>query len=312
MGALTIQPDRSLTVVKGAGEETAAIEAALAAFAEPVRTTETPRTYQLTAASIWRARRHGLTLAEILRTLERYSSSGIPASVRADLERWSQQIERLTLEADQGHLVLRSATPQAISAVRDHRILGTFVHHQVDATTLAVRADTYPELIQTFDAYYHPVLDRVAPEGSLGSSPVAPAPPRGRRAARHAPLGRRQPAAPQDVESPGYSAPAMRPHPGAGPGATVAVLRPRPRHCQAVTKAGRACKNRAQPASSFCWVHAEPPSGWAARDARLRQGYDAGQLLELMMEAGSSPPVPVKSGSRRGTSAGWRCRCCLS
>jgi len=25
----------------------------------------------------------------------------------------------------------------------------------------------------------------------------------------------------------------------------------------------------------------------------------------------SSPPVPVKSGSRRGTSAGWRCRCCL-
>jgi hypothetical protein len=290
MGALTIQPDRSLTVVTGAGEETAAIEAALAAFAEPVRTTETACTYQLSAVSIWRARRHGLTLAEILRTLERYSSSGIPASVRADLERWSQQIERLTLEADQGHLVLRSATPQAISAVRDHRILGTFVEHQVDATTLALRADTYPELIQTFDAYYYPVLDRVPPGWSLGSPSVAPAPPRGRRTARRAPrhtlVGRRQPATAQDAESPGSSAPAVRAQTGARSGVAVEVLGPLPGYCQALTKAGRACKNRAQPASSFCWVHAESPLGWAAREARLRQAYEAGQVLELMLEAG--------------------------
>jgi hypothetical protein len=307
MGALTIQPDRSLTVAKSAGEETAAIEAALAAFAEPVRRTETQRTYQLTAASIWRARRHGLPLAEILRILERYSPSGIPASVRADIERWSQQIERLTLEADQGHLVLRSATPQVISAVRDHRILGTFVDRQVDTTTVALRADTYPELIQTFDAYYHLVLDRVPPGYSPGSSPVDPTSPRGRRAARraprHAPLGRRQPAVLQDAESPGDSAPAVRPHTGARPGSTIEVLRPLPRQCQAVTKAGRACKNRAQPASSFCWVHAEPPPGWASRDARLRQAYDAGQLLELMLEAGLVT-VPQLALVRVGTLLG--------
>jgi hypothetical protein len=36
-----------------------------------------------------------------------------------------------------------------------------------------------------------------------------------------------------------------------------------------------------------------------------------GFLPRMRRALGSSPPVPVKSGSRRGTSAGWRCRCCL-
>jgi hypothetical protein len=59
--SLTVQPDGSLTVNKHSGEDTAALDAALAAFAALARATETRRTYQLTAASIWRARRHGLS-----------------------------------------------------------------------------------------------------------------------------------------------------------------------------------------------------------------------------------------------------------
>jgi hypothetical protein len=99
-GSLTILPDRSLTVEKHPGEDTAAMEAALSAFVELGPATETQRHYQITAASIWRARRQGLSLAEILHTLETYSQSEIPAKVRADLMMWSTQIDRLTLEVD--------------------------------------------------------------------------------------------------------------------------------------------------------------------------------------------------------------------
>ena len=86
-GSLTIQPDGSLAVNKHPGEDTAALDAALAAFAAPASATEPRRTYQLTAASLWRARRHGLSLTDILRTLEMYSQTEVPANVRADIER---------------------------------------------------------------------------------------------------------------------------------------------------------------------------------------------------------------------------------
>jgi hypothetical protein len=134
-GSLTIQPDGSLAVQKHLGEDTAALDATLSTFAEPASTTETQSLYQLTAASIWRARRQGLSLANILQTLETHSPIEMPANVRADIERWSKQIDRLSLEANQGRLLLRSDNPLVITAVRSHRTLGAFVADQIDATT---------------------------------------------------------------------------------------------------------------------------------------------------------------------------------
>ena len=142
-GSLTVQPDGSLAVNKQPGEDTAALDATLSTFAEPASATETQSLYQLTAASIWRARRRGLSLADILQTLETHSQTEIPANVRADIERWSKQIDRLTLEADQGRLLLRSDNPLVITAVRSHRTLGAFVADQIDATTLELRADSW-------------------------------------------------------------------------------------------------------------------------------------------------------------------------
>src|SRR6266849_883578 len=101
-GALTVQDDGTLTVVQRPDEDTAAFEATLARFTELVCPTAGQRVYRLTAASIWRARRAGLTLEEVLQTLETSSTTALPPQIRADLERWGGQIDRLTLEADQG------------------------------------------------------------------------------------------------------------------------------------------------------------------------------------------------------------------
>jgi Helicase conserved C-terminal domain len=239
-GALTVQEDGTLTVVQCPDEDTAAFEAVLARFTELVCPTAARRVYRLTAASIWRARRAGLTLEEVLQILETSSTTALPPHVRADLERWSRQIDRLTVEADQGRLLLRSPYPLALTAVRRHRTLGTFITHQLDATTVALRPDAYPELVQTFDACGHPVLDRV-PVGWQPSAPPAPA------------------------------------------AARLEGLRRLPRQCQATTQAGRPCKNRAQPTSRFCWVHAEwsPQARFRAPDTlnvRLASPFLEGML----------------------------------
>src|SRR5215831_14014374 len=165
-GALTVQDDGTLTVVPRPDADTAAFEATLARFTELVCPTAGQRVYRLTAASLWRARRAGLTLEEVLQTLETASTTALPSQVRADLERWSRQIDRLTMEADQGRLLLRSTHPLVLTAVQRHRTLGTFIIHQLDATTVALRPDTYPAVVPTFDACGYPVLDRVpAPAG---------------------------------------------------------------------------------------------------------------------------------------------------
>lgn len=266
-GALTVQDDGTLTVVPRPDEDTAAFEATLARFSELVCPTAGLRVYRLTAGSVWRARRAGLTLEEVLQTLETSSTTALPPQVRSDLERWSRQIDRLTVEADQGRLLLRSTHPLVLTAVQRHHTLGTFILHQLDATTVVLRPDTYPELVETFDACGYPVLDRVPAGWQLEAAPVLlaanpvrpvvqplPAPPGRRRAAR------------------------------------VEGLRRLPRQCQATTQAGRRCKNRVQPGSQLCRVHAP----WSPQ-ARHRSPYTPQARLAHQGLAGKLAPglVPL-------------------
>ena len=290
-GSLTIQPDGSLAVHKHPGEDTAALDATLSTFAEPASATETQNLYQLTAASIWRARRQGLSLADILQTLEMHSQIEIPTNVRADVERWSQQIDRLTLEADQGRLLLRSDNPLVITAVRSHRTLGAFVADQIDATTLELRAHTYPEVIQLFDACQYPFLDRVQEGWNMVAPPSAASRRRGRRSAqtstRRTRAGRRRRGSPRGTVPHLGGELATRPQAGGQPIPLADLLRShRSYRCQATTRAGHQCKNRAQPSSAFCRVHADWAPDSAPLDTLTQQADLYSYLLELMLQAG--------------------------
>src|SRR5215831_7177362 len=174
-GALTVQDDGTLTVVPRPDDDTAAFEATLARFTELLCPTPGQRVYRLTAAALWRARRAGLTLAEVLQTLETASTTALPPQVRADLERWSRQIDRLTVEADQGRLLLRTTHPLVLTAVQRHRTLATFITRQLDTVTVELRPDAYPELVEIFDACGYPVLDRVPGGWQPEAAPVLPA-----------------------------------------------------------------------------------------------------------------------------------------
>ena len=259
-GALIVQHDGTLTIQQPSDEATVALEAALAGFADVVCPTTTPRVYRLTAASIWRARRAGLAREEILQTLATANSMEIPPTVRADITRWSHQIDRLSVEAGYGHLVLRSTHPLVLTAVQRHRTLGTFITRQRDAVTAELRTDAYPELVQTFDACGYPVLDHVPGGGQPpAATPVRtvvqplPAPARRRRAPR------------------------------------VEGLRRLPRQCQATTQAGRRCKNRVQPGARFCRVHVPWSPQARSRVPYLLQARLANQVLEDRLAPGLVP-----------------------
>ena len=290
-GSLTVQPDGSVAVHKHPGEDTAALDATLSTFAEPASTTETQSLYQLTAASTWRARRQGFSLADILQTLETHSQIEIPANVRADIERWSKQIDRLTLDADQGRLFLRSDNPLVITAVRSHRTLGAFVADQIDATTLELRAHTYPEVVQLFDACQYPFLDRVQEGWNTLAPPAATSPRRSRRSAhtstRRTRPGRRRGGSPRATVPHLGGELATRPQAGAQPIPLADLLRShRSQRCQATTRAGRQCKNRALPSSAFCRVHTDWGPGSAPLDTLADQADLASYVLDLMLQAG--------------------------
>src|SRR4029434_8177431 len=83
-----------------------------------------------------------------------------------------------------GRTFPRSDTHIVITAVRSPRPLGAFVADQIDATTLELRAHTYPEVIQLFDACQYPVLDRVQEGWNTLAPPSATSRRRGRRSAQ--------------------------------------------------------------------------------------------------------------------------------
>jgi len=197
---------------------------------------------------VWRARRTGLSLETITQTLEIHSGRELPDKLRSELTLWSQQIDQLSLEVDQKRLVLRSINPLVITAVMRHRTLGDFVTEQIDATSAALRAEAYPELIATFDACRYPVLDHV-PSGwrPKEASPVPgprrfSAPPQS-AVPRVTPRVRRSGAAPLD------------------PGV--------PQRCQAITQSGRRCKNRVRPNARYCRVHAARAGPSSSLDAAV-------------------------------------------
>ena len=59
-----------------------------------------------------------------------------------------------------------------------------------------------------------------------------------------------------------------------------------PRQCQATTRAGRQCKNRALPSSSFCRVHADRTPEQASLDTFTHTAHVASYILELMLQEG--------------------------
>ncbi len=253
-GLFTVAPDGSLVVDQREGQPSTALDERLSTFAEPVHTTALQTHYRVTATSIWRARREGLSLEDITHALETYCEGDRPASLLADVELWSQQIDRLWLETDQGRLILRSQNPRLISAVLRQPTLRRFIKQKIDTHALELRAETETSLMQAFDDAQYPMLDRRREEHAT-AAPRSNAKPTGRRRRRKKGSQKRPP---QEAADPMHTAPIPPTSASAQTDDLFDVFRSQlANRCQAITRTGRRCKNRVRPPDDYCRIHME-------------------------------------------------------
>jgi len=83
-GAIEVNDDGTLQLVPQRAQNAQGLEDALSRFADRTNPSETPPRYRLSAASVWRARRMGLSLETMVQTLETHSGRELPPKVHAD------------------------------------------------------------------------------------------------------------------------------------------------------------------------------------------------------------------------------------
>ena len=223
-GALTVQGDGTCTVVPRSDEDTAAFEATLARFSELVCPTAGQRVYRLTAASIWRVMRRTPPRGGAADP-ETASTTALPPPLPGRSGALECQIDRLTLEADQGRLLLRRYPSPRPYRGAAPSTLGTFITPSTRCHHGRAAARHLSSSGETFDACGYPVLDCVPAGWQLEAAPAPPAATPVRTVAQPlpAPTGRRQ-------------------------AARVEGLRQLPRQCQATPKPGGAARTGSSPA----------------------------------------------------------------
>jgi len=99
-GAIEVRDDGTLWLMPKRADNPQGLADAVSRFAERLPSSEAAPHYRLSAASVWRGRRPGLSLEKMVETLERHSGQTLPPKLREDLTRWSGQIDRLRLEVE--------------------------------------------------------------------------------------------------------------------------------------------------------------------------------------------------------------------
>jgi hypothetical protein len=142
-GAIEVRADGTLLLMPKRADNPQGLADAVSLFAERVPSSDLAPRYRLSAASVWRGRRLGLSLETMIETLERHSGQALPPKLRDDLTRWSGQIDLLRLEVEAERLILSSTNPLVITAVMSHRTLGPLVTEPLDAMRVELQAAAY-------------------------------------------------------------------------------------------------------------------------------------------------------------------------
>ena len=142
----------------------------LARFAELEKSPEHLHTYRVTALSLWNAAAAGLSAAEILASLERFTKYELPANIRFEVQDYVGRYGRLKLERRGDSLVLVSDDAPLIIEVARHKLVKPFLIEPLDRHTLKVRADRRGHIKQALIRIGYPVEDLA---GYVEGAPLA-------------------------------------------------------------------------------------------------------------------------------------------
>ncbi len=136
--ALIIQSDRTVLLDVHAPKAEAA-QAAIAPFAELVKSPEHIHTYRLSALSIWNARAAGMPVADMVAALQDHAKYPMPESVAQELEALGQRYGLTTLQAGTGgDLLLQVADQPLAELLQRHEQVGPLLGERLSPTTFAI------------------------------------------------------------------------------------------------------------------------------------------------------------------------------
>ena len=111
---------------------------ALARFADLEKSPEYLHTYRITPLSLWNAAATGLTAAEILESLERFSKYDIPSNIRVDILDQVSRYGRLKITRREEDLLLSSDDQALIEEIVRHKGLSTLIKARLGPKELLV------------------------------------------------------------------------------------------------------------------------------------------------------------------------------
>lgn len=136
-----VQSDRSI-LLETDGPEFENARDCLSTFAEVVKSPEHIHTYRISALSLWNAASMGMTSAEIIEALGRYSRYELPQNVVADIQDLVGRYGRLKLHrTEEGGLALVSDVPMLITELLNHNLLRQYIQGTPGGTTILVKPE---------------------------------------------------------------------------------------------------------------------------------------------------------------------------
>lgn len=132
---------------------------ALAAFSELVKSPEHIHTYRITPLSLWNAAASGITAAQVLDSLTRYSRYEVPELVRTEVLEYISRYGRLVLDLHDGRYVLRSDDTVLLKMLSHQRGVEQYFEGFLDDRTALISQSARGFLKQALVKVGFPVED---------------------------------------------------------------------------------------------------------------------------------------------------------
>ncbi|GMW02262.1 MAG: helicase [Candidatus Hydrogenedentota bacterium] len=136
---IIVQSDRSI-LLETDGPCFEEARDAIAAFAELIKSPEHIHTYRITPLSLWNAAAAGMSAAEMVDSLRRYSRYEVPENVIRDIQDNVSRYGRLKLYRQNDQLVLESEDTLLITELLSHKSIQPFVSGSPDNKRIFVKA----------------------------------------------------------------------------------------------------------------------------------------------------------------------------
>ncbi|HPD17279.1 MAG TPA: DEAD/DEAH box helicase [Planctomycetota bacterium] len=143
---------------------------ALARFAELEKSPEHFHTYRISPLSLWNAAAAGMTAADVLEALGRFTKYDVPSNIQFEVRDFIGRYGRLRLERRGDDLVLASDDEPLLAEVQRHKLVRPYVVAPLDPRAVAVQADRRGHVKQALIRIGYPVEDLA---GYVAGTPLA-------------------------------------------------------------------------------------------------------------------------------------------